>query len=133
MNHNTNHQNLETMKENIKHFVLEILRKQNDRTLIGFQQYDEFNKLTKGNLVWTLGKGESYDTNIIMLSDVNEECIKAFQEMNRDEIIELTPTTLLVAISENAIYKLEIAKQIRVYKKARWIPFLVKKGKKFIE
>lgn len=121
------------MKSSIKEFILRILKQQGDRTLIGFQAFEEFNELTKGDLKWTLNDAQGRDTNIIILSDITSECIKAFQEMLYDEIIEMKPTTFLVAMTERAVYDFEIAEKIKVYKKDKWLPMLIKKGKSFVE
>lgn len=123
---------LDTMDQ-IYNFVIDILDKQNDRTLTGFQSFDEFNVLTQGNQTWILQDKQGQNTNIIALANINNDCIMAFDELMADGLIELTPTSFLVAQTEGTVYDIEIAEEVKVYNSPRWLPILVKKGKNFVE
>jgi hypothetical protein len=77
------------MVDLIKAKIIEVLKRNGDMTLTGFMAMPDFAEIASGNRQWTLETKQGHDSNIILLDDVNSECIRAFRELKLDNIIEL--------------------------------------------
>lgn len=121
------------LKDLIKQKIIEILTQFEDRVLTGFKPFDDFNQLATGDQIWTVATPDGQDTNIILLSDINKDCIDAFNELKNDGIIGLRNCDPFIAMVEGDIYKLPFPKSIKVYKSPRWLPTLVYRGKNWIK
>ena len=123
---------METLKEKIKFEIVNILNKYDDRVLTGFSIFEEFQESAKGNSTWILPHPSSgKSTNIILLTNINQDCINAFIELKNEEKITLSSCNFLTVLAEGDFYKLPIVQKVKYHKKPHWMPILVKKGKKW--
>lgn len=115
----------------IKAKIIEVLKRNNDMTLTGFMTLPDFVTIAGGDRSWYAETKDGADSNILLLSDINSDCIKAFNELKFAKIISFEPTTKLIAVSDGNFYDLPIATEHKFYQKEHWLPTLVKKGVNF--
>ena len=120
-----------TLKNKIKQEIIEILKQQGDRTLTGFLAFDSFKELTYGDLIWTLETPSDKDSNIVLLLDINQDCVDAFNELKKENIVVMTFCDILTATADGIFYKLPLPEKRIVYKEQHWQPILVSKGANF--
>lgn len=118
------------MSKRIKDYIVNWLNENEDITMNGLQGHEEFQEISFGDFSWTVDK-DGKETNIIMMNNISQECIDSIIELINGDIIKIQPTSLMVAMIDGNIFRVPIAKSIRVYKTPRWIPMLIEKSKNF--
>lgn len=118
------------MNKKIKDYIVNWLSENEDITMNGLQSHEEFNEISSGEFSWILDKNGK-KTNIIMMSNISQECIDSFMELIDNKVIKIKATSLMVAMLDGKTLSLPIAKSVRVYKTPRWIPILVEKSINF--
>jgi hypothetical protein len=119
------------MVDLIKAKIIEILNYNSDMTLTGFMANPDFVEIAGGQKGWYAETKQGADSNILLLDDINSECIKAFNELKSSKIISFEPTTEIIAAADGIAYDLPIATDHKYYKEEHWLPTLVKKGVNF--
>lgn len=119
------------LKNKIKQEIVEILNQQGDLTLTGFLGFDSFKELAYGDLIWTLETQNDKDSNIVILQDINQDCVDAFNEFKKEKIVVMTFCNILTATADGIVYKLPLPKKRIVYKEPHWQPILVSKSSHF--
>ncbi len=122
-----------TVIEKIKNEIIEVLIENENCVLTGFKSFDKFSTLSTGQREWTVITPDGQNTNIILLTDVNSECIEAFNDLKSSKIIKFEKCSSLLAQTEGADYDLPVATSFRKYKNLRWLPTLVCRGDKWQE
>jgi hypothetical protein len=118
-------------KNKIKNLIIDILSTYEDRVLTGFMPLDNFREIASGDLNWGLLTEDHSPTNILLLANINQDCLEAFTELKDDSVIDLRPFDPFLAMAEGDLYKLPIATKVKKYKSLHWLPMLVFKGPKF--
>jgi hypothetical protein len=120
------------MVDLIKAKIIEVLKRNGDMTLTGFMAMPDFLELAGGQKESFVNTKEGKDSNILLLAEINSDCIKAFNELKFDNIISFEPTSRVAAVADGNFYDLPIATDHKFYKEAHWLPTLVKKGVNFL-
>ena len=121
------------IKIKIKREIIKIVNQYYDRALTGFLQLPELKDIAKGELDWFMVTKKGENSNILMLANVNKECIESFLELSNEGIIKILRTSPYVSMMDGEVYTYPIAEKIMVYKKTRWMPMVVTKGPNFKE
>lgn len=87
----------------------------------------------KGEFLQHFVRADGNHSNILLVEGASADFLDAVGELMNEDILELVPMSpMLAAHDAGEFYDLPIAKDTkRIYKKTRWLPVLVRKGKKF--
>ena len=112
--------------------IIEIVNQFSDISITGFKnQMPEIH----GDLDFIFPVKNVENSNILLVSGVNEQFIKTIIDLINEEISMFQPCDPLVVAYDSAeMYKLPLArptKGFKGYKSTHWLPLLIKKGAKF--
>lgn len=85
---------------------------------VSFVQLEHRIEGFSGDLMWGV------EGNIFFWFSLSQEAINALESLNKEGLIELKPTQLLVYLIDGAIPDAPIAKQHRKYKSPHWLPIV---------